>query len=142
MKKILITEAVFYKKISAMLLEGAIKKIIDAGYEYEIVTLPGALEIPAAVAFAHSSNKKYDGYVALACVIRGQTTHYDYVCLESIRGLNELAFQQKLAIGCGIITAENQSQALERADSKKKDKGGFAAKACMEMIKLKQKFNI
>jgi 6,7-dimethyl-8-ribityllumazine synthase len=139
MKKILIVQAVFYQKISAMLLEGATKKITDLGFEYEIITLPGAFEIAAAISIAETS-KKYAGYVALGCVIRGETTHYDYVCLESARGLNELAFKEKLAIGYGIITTENESQAIERAHPNKKNKGGFAANVCVEMIKLKEKF--
>ena len=139
MSKILIVQADFYKEISALLLEGAINKIKDSGYEYEVITVPGAFEIPAAIAFAEES-KKYQGYVALGCVIRGETTHYDYVCLESARGLNYLAFKQKLAIGYGIITVENESQAISRADINKKDKGGFAANTCIEMIKLKNRF--
>jgi 6,7-dimethyl-8-ribityllumazine synthase len=139
MKKILIIQADFYKEISKLLLEGATKKIINAGYEYEVVTVPGAFEIPTVIAFAKDSGN-YAGYVALGCVIRGETTHYDYVCLESARGLNELAMKEKLAIGYGIITVENEAQAIARADSKQKDKGGFAAHACIEMIKLKEKF--
>lgn len=139
MTKILIVQADFYKKISALLLEGAVKKITDAGKEYEIITVPGAFEIPAVISFAKNS-KKYDGFVALGCVIRGETTHYDYVCLESARGLNELAIKENLAIGYGIITVENESQAIERADMKKKDKGGFAANTCLEMIKFRERF--
>jgi 6,7-dimethyl-8-ribityllumazine synthase len=139
MSKILIVQADFYKEISALLLEGAINKIKNSDYEYEVVTVPGAFEIGAAIAFAEES-KKYDGYVALGCVIRGETTHYDYVCLESARALNNLAFKKKLAIGYGIITVENETQAIERASSNKKDKGGFAANTCLEMIKLKNKF--
>lgn len=139
MTKILIVQADFYKKISALLLEGATRKITDAGYEYEIITVPGAFEIPAVISFAKNS-KKYDGFVALGCVIRGETTHYDYVCLESARGLNELAIKENLAIGYGIITVENEAQAIERADFRKKDKGGFAANTCLEMIKLRERF--
>ncbi len=139
MKKILIIQAVFYEKISALLLAGATKKISDSGHEFEIITLSGAFEIPAAIAFAETS-KKYAGYVALGCVIRGETTHYDYVCQESARGLNELAFREKLAIGYGILTVENEAQALERADPTKKNKGGFAANVCLEMVKLKERF--
>ena len=141
MKKILIVQAAFYEKISAMLLAGATKKITSLGYEYEVINLPGAFEIPTAIAIAQTS-KEYVGYVALGCVIRGETTHYDYVCLESARGLNKLAIKEKLAIGYGIITTENEAQAIERADPNKKDKGGFAANACIEMIKLKQKFGL
>ena len=140
MKRILIVQATFYTHISKLLLEGATKKISETGYEYEVITVPGAFEIPAAIAIAETS-KKYAGYVALGCVIRGETTHYDYVCQESARGLNKLAMKEKLAIGYGIITAENESQALARADIKQKDKGGFASYACLEMIKLKEKFS-
>ena len=140
MAKILIIQADFYKEISALLLEGATKKITDLGCEYEVVTVPGAFESPTVIAFAKDS-KKYDGFVALGCVIRGETTHYDYVGLESARGLNELAMKEKLAIGYGIITVENEEQAIARADMKKKDKGGFAANACVEMIKLKKYFS-
>ncbi len=139
MSKVLIVQAVFYEKISAMLLAGATKKLTEAGVEFDVVTLPGAFEAPAAIAFAQNT-KKYAGYVALGCVIRGETTHYDYVCGESARGLNELAFKEKLAIGYGIITVENEAQAIERADPAKKDKGGFASFACLEMMKLKEKF--
>ena len=137
MKKILIINADFYTEISNLLLEGAIEIINNSDYEYEVVRVPGAFEIPAVIAFAKDSNK-YDGYIALGCVIRGETTHYDYVCLESARGLNELAIKEKLAIGYGIITVENEEQAIARANPTKKDKGGFAANACLEMIKLKK----
>ena len=149
MSKILIVQAVFYDKISAMLLQGAIAEITRSGSSYEVISVPGAFEIPAAIALAKGSKNflfksydKYDGYVALGCVIRGETTHYDYVCGESARGLNDLAFKEKLAIGYGIITVENEAQALDRADPSKKDKGGFAAYACLEMIKLKKKFAV
>ena len=141
MKKILIISANFYPKISQLLLAGAIKKISDSGYEFETVDLPGVFEIPAAIGFAKDS-KKYEGYIALGCVIRGKTTHYDYVCSESARGLNELAIKEKLAIGYGIITVENEAQALERADPAKKNKGGMAAAACLAMIELRKKFLI
>ena len=139
MKKILIIQAPFYQKISALLLEGATKKITDLGFEYEVVTVPGALEIPAVIAFAQES-EQYAGYVALGCVIRGETSHYDIVANESARGLNKLAMKKKIAIGNGILTVENEAQAIVRADPKQKDKGGFAANACVEMIGLKEKF--
>ena len=80
------------------------------------------------------------GYVTLGCVIRGETTHYDYVCLESARGINKLAIKHQLAIGYGIITVENKEQAIARADVNQKNKGGFASQACIEMIKIKEKF--
>ncbi len=139
MKKILIIQAVFYEDISRMLLKGAINKIINNNYDYEVVSLMGALEIPCALAIAKET-KKYDGFVALGCVIRGETTHYETVCQESARGLNELAINHQLAIGNGIITVENKEQALERADTEKLDKGGFAVEACLSIISLKEKF--
>lgn len=141
MKKILIVQAVFYKHISQMLLDGAIAKILQNNYSYEIISLKGALEIPSAIAIASSSNQ-YLGYVALGCVIRGETTHYETVCQESARGLMDLSINKNLAIGNGIITVENEKQAIERADAKKLDKGGFAVEACLDIIKLHEKFNI
>lgn len=139
MKKILIVQARFYNHISDLLLEGAIAELKKQNCDYEIIDVPGAFEIPAAIAFAEKSGK-YAGYVALGCVIRGETTHYDYVCAESARGLNELAYKNGLAIGYGIITCENEKQALARADIKQKNKGGFTANACLQMIALKEKF--
>lgn len=136
-KKVLIIQAVFYDHISKMLLDGAIAELKKHGVEYDVVDVPGAFEIPTVISMAE---KKYDGFVALGCVIRGETTHYDYVCGESARGLNELAMNRKLAIGYGIITVENEAQAIARADSKQKDKGGFAAMACVTMMELKEKF--
>ena len=140
MPKILIVESRFYNKISDMLLEGAISEIKKNNCEYEIITVPGAFEVPAVISFA-SKTSKYDGYVALGCVIRGETTHYDYVCSESARGLNDLAIKDGLAIGYGIITVENEAQAIARADVKQKDKGGFAAMACLKMVEIKKKFS-
>ena len=139
MKKILIVQSIFYPHISEMLLQGATTKITESDYEYEILTVPGAFEVPAAIAIAQTSGQ-YDGYVALGCVIRGETTHYDYVCYESARGLNELAFKEKLAIGNGILTVENEKQAIVRADPNQKNKGRFAANSCLEMIKIKEKY--
>lgn len=140
MQKILIVQAPFYQHISNMLLKGAIAKAKNHKIEYEIIDVLGAFEIPAAISLA-SKTKKYDGYVALGCVIRGETTHYDYVCEESARGLNELGYKENLAIGYGIITCENEAQAIARADLNQKDKGGFAVLACLKMMELKQKFS-
>ena len=137
--KILIVESRFYDKISDMLLEGAIDEIKKNNCEYEVITVPGAFEVPATISFASKTNK-YDGYVALGCVIRGETTHYDYVCSESARGLNDLAIKNNLAIGYGIITVENETQAIARADIKQKNKGGFASMTCLKMIEIKKKF--
>lgn len=141
MQKVLIVNSPYYQKISQMLLKGATAYLQKAGFEFEIIDVAGAFEIPAAIAFA-SKTKKYQGYIALGCVIRGETTHYDYVCIESARALNDLAFKENLAIGYGILTCENEAQSIVRADPKQKDKGGFAAFACVEMIKLKEKFQV
>ena len=137
--KILIIQANFYQNISKMLLVGAVKELEDQNFQYEIIDVLGAFEIPATIAIASQSGK-YAGYVALGCVIRGETTHYDYVCLESARGINELAFKNGLAIGYGIITCENEAQAIARADILQKNKGGFAAKACLRMVEIKNQF--
>jgi 6,7-dimethyl-8-ribityllumazine synthase len=139
MPKILIVESRFYDHISDLLLQGAIAEIKKNHCEYELITLLGAFEVPAAISFA-AKTKKYDGYIALGCIIRGETTHYDYVCLESARGLNDLAIKDGLPIGYGILTVENEEQAIVRADPKQKDKGGFAVKACLKMIEIKNKF--
>jgi len=141
MKKILIIEAVFYDHIAKMLRDGAMNKVLQHGYQAEIISVKGALEIPSAIAIA-STNNQYDGYIALGCVIRGETTHYDTVCNESARGLMNLSVDKKLAIGNGIITVENENQALERADPQKLDKGGFAVEACISLINLKHQFKI
>lgn len=134
MAKILIVEARFYEKVSDKLLGGACRALEAAKAKYDIVTVPGALEIPAVIAMADG---KYDGFVALGCVERGETYHFEIVANESARGIMELTLQG-LAIGNGILTVENEKQALERAG--KQDKGGFAANACLELIKLQKKF--
>lgn len=136
---ILIVDARFYEDIANELLSGATAALQKAGVAYEHVSVPGALEIPAAIRMAMETGK-YAGYVALGCVIRGETTHYDYVCNESARGLSELALQYMLPIGNGILTVENRAQALVRARVAEKDKGGFAANACLTMLQLKRRF--
>jgi len=137
MTKILVIEARYYEGISDALLEGALDVLQAAKAKITKVTVPGALEIPHVIAYAEAAKAGYDGYVALGCVIRGETTHYDYVCGESARGLMDLALQQQLAIGNGIITVENEDQAWARARKDKKDKGGFAANAALKMIKIR-----
>jgi 6,7-dimethyl-8-ribityllumazine synthase len=102
--------------------------------------VPGALEIPAAIAMASIGGRHFDGYVALGCVIRGETSHYDTVCNESARGLMDLSLADGLAIGNGILTVENEDQAWARADAARKDKGGDAARAALAMAALKQEF--
>ena len=110
-----------------------------AGATAELVEVPGAFEIPGVIAMAADS-ARYDGYVALGCVIRGQTTHYDYVCGESARGLMTLAVERRLAIGYGILTVENEAQALARARVTEGNKGRDAAEACLAMVALRRKF--
>ncbi|MBI1274974.1 6,7-dimethyl-8-ribityllumazine synthase [bacterium] len=136
---ILILEARFYDHISDKLAAGAIAALEAAGASYDRVTLPGALEIPPAIAMAAATGN-YDGYVALGCVIRGETFHFDVVCNESARGIMDLGIQHKLAIGNGILTVENEKQALERADPKKMNKGAGAAEACLALIALKRQW--
>lgn len=145
---ILIVEARFYDDLLNAMLDGAKRALQKAGASFELVTVPGALEIPAAIKFAHLASqegklpKKFDGYVALGCVIRGETTHYDTVCEESARGLMDLSIQQDLAIGNGIITVEDEEQAWARAKPEELDKGGGAAIACLAMVELKRRWGI
>jgi 6,7-dimethyl-8-ribityllumazine synthase len=134
---ILVIEARYYEGISDSLLEGALAVLQKAGAKITKLTVPGALEIPHAIAYAEAGPQKFDGYVALGCVIRGETTHYDYVCEESARALMDLAVDKALVIGNGIITVENEDQAWARAKSSKKDKGGFAANAVLKMIRIR-----
>jgi 6,7-dimethyl-8-ribityllumazine synthase len=141
MTKALIIEADFYTQISGLLRAGAISVLEEAGIEHDVVVVPGALEIPAALLFAVENNlKTYDCFVVLGCVIRGETSHYDIVCNESARGLYNLSLQYSLALGNGILTVENEEQAIERADPQKKDKGGAAAKAALHMLAVKKKY--
>ena len=134
---LLIVEARFYNDLSDELLAGATAAIERAGATFERVTVPGALEIPAAVAMAVASAKKFDGYVALGCVIRGETTHYETVANESARALMDLAVTHRLAVGNGILTVENDEQAWARARVSEMNKGGAAAEAALAMIALK-----
>ena len=136
---LLIVEARFYNDISDALLAGATTVLERAGATFERVAVPGALEIPAAVAMAVASNKRFDGYVALGCVIRGETTHYETVANESARALMDLAVTHRLALGNGILTVENEEQAWARARAGEMNKGGAAAEAALAMIALKEK---
>lgn len=120
-----------------MLIVGAVQELKDNNFDYELINTLGALEIPAIISMAVKSNK-FSGFIALGAVIRGETTHYDYVCSEVMRGINNLAINQQLAIGNSILTCENKQQAIVRADIKQKNKGGFAAKVCLETIKIKE----
>ena len=135
---ILIVEARFYEHLNDLLLAGARAAIEAAGHAHETITVPGALEIPGAVALASESGR-YDGYVAIGVVIRGETYHFEIVAGESARGLMALSMDG-LPIGNGILTTENEHQALVRADPAQKDKGGEAAKAALAMLELKSRF--
>ncbi len=141
--RVLIVEARFYERIQDALLEGA-KSALDAfECDYDVVTVPGALEIPIAISMADEAGQKpagvkYDGYVALGCVIRGETTHYETVAGESARGIMDLGVQRRLPIGNGVLTVEDEAQAWARAKPTEGDKGGGAARACLELIVLKQ----
>ena len=138
---ILIVEARYYEAIADEMARGAVATLEAAGAAFERITVPGAFEIPAAVQMAVQTGS-YDGYVALGCVIRGETTHYDYVCGESARGLQDLALRHAIAIGYGILTVENEAQAWDRARVDRQDKGGGAARACLDMLSLRQRFNL
>ena len=135
---ILIVEARFYTHIADMQLDGVTTALKAAGATYEIITVPGALEVPAAIAFAEQSGT-FDGYVALGCVIRGETYHFEVVAGESARAIMALTLDG-FAIGNGILTVENEAQAIARADKAQKNKGGEAATAALAMVALKQRF--
>ena len=138
MATILIVEARFYDHLNDLLLAGARAAIEAAGHAHETITVPGALEVPAAIALA-SETGRYDGYVAIGVVIRGETYHFEIVSNESARAIMALTLDG-LAIGNGILTVENEAQALTRARPEEKDKGGEAAKAALAMMALKQRF--
>jgi 6,7-dimethyl-8-ribityllumazine synthase len=138
MAKLLIVEARFYDHLNDLLLEGARAAIEDAGHAHETITVPGALEIPGAISLAADSGR-YEGYVALGVVIRGETYHFEIVAGESARGVMALSMDG-LAIGNGILTVENEAQALTRARPDEKDKGGEAAQAALAMLALKERF--
>lgn len=138
MAKFLIVEARFYDHLNDMLIAGARAAIKHAGHDSQVVTVPGALEIPGAIALADQSGD-YDGYVAIGVVIRGETYHFEIVAGESARGIMALTMDG-VAIGNGILTVENEDQALVRADPAQKDKGGEAAKAAMALLALRERW--
>ncbi|MDB5407765.1 MAG: ribH [Rhodospirillales bacterium] len=144
---IMIVEAPYYAHIAEELARGAIAALDAAGASYERFTVPGAFEIPGAIRIALAAGenfgkRRFDGFVALGCVIRGETTHYDYVCGESARGLQDLVLRHGAAIGFGILTVENEAQALARSAVDRKNKGGEAALACLAMIELRRQFGL
>lgn len=138
MAKFLIVEARFYDHLNDLLIDGAKAALEEAGHKHEVVTVPGALEIPGAIALAAETGR-YDGFVAIGVVIRGETYHFEVVSNESARGLMALAMDG-IPIGNGILTVENEAQALTRSKRTEKDKGGEAAKAAIAMLKLRERF--
>jgi len=143
---ILIVEATFYPEISRLLLDGATAALERGGAYFDCVSVPGALEIPPTIHFAmkggEHGGKHYDGYVALGCVIRGETYHFEIVAGESGRALVNLGIYYGLCIGNGILTVENEHQALARADREQADKGGDAARACLALVGLRQRLGM
>ena len=140
MAKFLIVEARFYDHLNDLLIEGAKAALDEAGHKYEVATVPGALEIPGAIALAAETGR-YDGFVAIGVVIRGETYHFEVVSNESARGLMALSMDG-IAIGNGILTVENEEQALVRARPDQKNKGGEAAKAAIAMLALRERFGV
>jgi len=138
--RFLIVEARYYDAIGDMLLEGARAAFVAAGASFDVVGVPGALEIPAAIAIALDAavERPYEGAVALGCVIRGETFHFEIVAGESARALMDMSVARRLALGNGILTVETLSQAEERADPKRGDKGGDAARAALSLALLKR----
>lgn len=145
---ILIVEARFYQDIAEEMTAGAAAVLDDAGHEYVRLDVPGTFEVPGAVSFAvHAMNspsatKNYSGFIALGCVIRGDTDHYEHIARESIRALMELTQSHRIALGFGILTCENQEQAWERAARDKQNKGAAAARACLRMIEVKKHLSL
>ena len=148
-RRVLVIEARFYDKIADELLEGAIAELDAEGAEYEVISLPGALEIPPALSLAHDAglvpfgapHHRFHGAVALGCVIRGETTHYESVSNESCRALMDLAVQKHIPLGNGILTVENREQAHARSQGGRSSKGAGAVRACLELINCDEKFN-
>jgi len=140
--RVLIVEARFYDDIADTLLQGATAALTKAAVPFDRLTVPGSLEVPAAIAIAvdaaERKGKPYDGVVALGCVIRGDTIHFEIVSFESARGLMDLAVARKLPLGNGIVTVDTESQAWARARPEEGDKGGDAARAALAMIRLKR----
>jgi len=141
--RILVVEARYYDEIADLLLRGAKRVLKDAQAIYDLVTVPGALEIPAAIMIAlHGAaarDMRYDGVVALGCVIRGETSHYDIVAGESARAIMDIAIARDLPIGNGILTVDTDAQARARARPGGEDKGGGAARAALSLVRLKRR---
>jgi 6,7-dimethyl-8-ribityllumazine synthase len=144
--RVLVVEARFYDALSDLLLAGALRRLSAAGVAIDRIVVPGSLEIPPAVAIAldaaSANGTPYDGVVALGCVIRGETSHYDIVANESARGLMELAVSRALPLVNGIVTVNTEAQAFERADPERLDKGGHAAGAVLGLLRLKRGLDV
>ena len=145
---IMVIEARFYTEISDALFEGAERTLKKGGATFERFAVPGALEITGAIRLAVEAQregklkKPFDGFLALGCIIRGETTHYETVCAESARGLTDLAVQYAVCIGNGILTVENDEQAWTRARPSEKDKGGGAAEAVLALVAIRRKLGL
>ena len=145
---VLIVESRFYEDISDELLKGASGALEAVGASFERVSVPGAFEIPAAIHMGlrsmefHAARRRFDGYVALGCIIRGETSYYDHVCTESARKLQDLACQYALALGYGILTCDTKEQAWARARVEGRNKGGETARACLAMLDIKRQFHL
>lgn len=145
---IMIVEARFYAHISDALLQGVTAELDRQGVGYHRYEVSGAFEIPGAIRFAIEAERRktgaprYDGYIALGCVIRGETTHYETICAESARGLMDIVLDHSVALANGILTVENEAQAISRASIDDKNKGREFAQACMTMVQLRRKFDL
>ena len=145
---IMIALSRYYEDVASELLAGTLGVLEEADATHELYEIPGAFEMPASIAIAMRSpefsggRRRLDGYIALGCVIRGETTHYDYVCGETARGLQDLAVRHCLALGFGVLTTENHEQAMARAAVDRGNKGADAANACLRMIEFKRQFRM
>jgi 6,7-dimethyl-8-ribityllumazine synthase len=143
---ILIIEARFYEEISDDLLKGASAVLTEVKAKFDVVTVPGILELPAAAHYGMSPDRKsgqrYDGFIVLGCAVKGETDHYEYVCAESMSGVQRVALDLKVPAGNGILTCPTWELALNRADPSEGDAGGRAARACLRLIEVKQRFGL
>jgi 6,7-dimethyl-8-ribityllumazine synthase len=143
--RIVVVEGRFYDDIADMLLAGAKRAFAKAHVDFDLITVPGALEIPQAIAIAidaaHARHKPYDGAVALGCVVRGETSHYDIVAGESARALMDLAIAHRIPVGNGILTVDTEAQAVARAKPEEGDKGGWAVDAALTLVRLRRRFS-
>lgn len=140
--RILVIEARFYDHLADMLLEGATRELDAAGVNWDKATVPGVLELPAALSYYLAANAGYDGYVVLGTAILGETDHYHHVCTECMRGCSQLSMTHNLALGNAVLAVHNEEQALRRADPARRNMGGQAARACLRMLALKRELKL